>query len=140
MAVRQDGGTPTYTWSTDVTASLTSSDGRSRCNRSEKSDPVSKSARTRSNMPWHLYGDLRQPVKTQDPSQGELSHGIVEKDVDQGVQAGRSAAAGTRCIDRGGRPRAGSEPQRVAPLATGVPPRSGQRVSGERETALVGGP
>jgi hypothetical protein len=31
---------------------------------------------------------LRQPVKTQNPSKGELSHGIVEKDVHQRVQAG----------------------------------------------------
>src|SRR5215471_18659808 len=69
-----------------------------------------------------LSGDLRQPVKTQNPSKGELSHGIVEKDVHQGVQAGRSAAAGARGIDRGGGARAGSEPQRVAPLASGVPP------------------
>ncbi len=31
---------------------------------------------------------LTQPVKTQNPSKGELSHGVVEKDVHQGVQAG----------------------------------------------------
>ena len=35
---------------------------------------------------------LTQPVKTQDPSKGELSHGVVEKDVHQGVQAGCRAA------------------------------------------------
>src|ERR1019366_427372 len=39
---------------------------------------------------------LTQPVKTQNPFKGELSHGIVEEDVQQGVQAGRGAAAGAR--------------------------------------------
>ena len=32
---------------------------------------------------------LTQSVKTQNPCKGELSHGVVEKDVHQGVQAGR---------------------------------------------------
>ena len=32
-------------------------------------------------------------------------------------------------FDRGGGARAGSEPQRVAPLASGVPPGARQRVS-----------
>jgi transposase-like protein len=30
---------------------------------------------------------VTQPVKTQNPSKGELSHGVVEKDVHEGVQA-----------------------------------------------------
>src|SRR5579883_2003592 len=64
-----------------------------------------------------LYGDLRQPVKTQNPSKGKLSHGLVEKDVHQGVQAGRGAALGARGVDRGSRASAGGESQRVAPLA-----------------------
>lgn len=36
---------------------------------------------------------LTQPVNTQDPSKGKLSHGVVEKDVHEGVQAGCGAAA-----------------------------------------------
>src|SRR5271156_3536460 len=60
---------------------------------------------------------LTQPVKTQNPSKGELSHGVVEKDVHQGVQAGCGAAAGTREFDRRGSPRAGGESERAAPLA-----------------------
>ena len=39
---------------------------------------------------------LTQPVKAQNPSKGELSHGVVEKDVHEGVQVGCRAAAGTR--------------------------------------------
>src|ERR1700693_275142 len=60
---------------------------------------------------------LTQPVKTQNPFKGELSHGIVEKDVHQGVQAGGGAAVGTRGIAGRGGSRAGSEPERAAPLA-----------------------
>jgi transposase len=39
---------------------------------------------------------LTQPVKTQNPLKGRMSHGIVEKDVHQGVQAGCGAAVGAR--------------------------------------------
>src|SRR5580700_11233429 len=60
---------------------------------------------------------LTQPVKTQNPSKGELSHGVVEKDVHEGVQAGCGAAAGTREFDRRGGAGAGGESQRPAPLA-----------------------
>jgi hypothetical protein len=60
---------------------------------------------------------LTQPVKTQNPFKGELSHGVVEKDVHQGVQAGRSAAAGTRSFHRRSRTSVGSERERAAPLA-----------------------
>src|SRR5579883_1135854 len=43
---------------------------------------------------WTCPHFLRQPVRTQNPSKGELSHGVVEKDLHQGVQAGRSPASG----------------------------------------------
>jgi hypothetical protein len=58
-----------------------------------------------------------QPVKTRNPFIGELSHGVVEKDVHQGVQAGGGAAAGTREFDWGGGAGAGSKPERAALLA-----------------------
>jgi AbiV family abortive infection protein len=60
---------------------------------------------------------LTQPVKTQNPFKGELSHGIVEKDVHQGVQAGRGPAVGAREFAGRGSAGAGSEPERAAPLA-----------------------
>src|SRR5579864_1283028 len=60
---------------------------------------------------------LRQPVKTQNPFKGELSHGIVEKDVYQGVQAGGGAAVGARGIYGRSGPRSGSKSERVASLA-----------------------
>ena len=60
---------------------------------------------------------LRQPVKTQNPTNGELSHGIVTQDVHQGVQAGRRTASGSRGFDGRGGARAGSQPERVASLA-----------------------
>src|SRR5713101_5582055 len=60
---------------------------------------------------------LTQPVKTQNPFKGELSHGVVETDVHQGVQAGRGPAAGAGGFHRRGSPGAGSEPERAAPLA-----------------------
>jgi hypothetical protein len=60
---------------------------------------------------------LTQPVKTQNPSKGELSHGVVEKDVHEGVQAGGGSASGAGGIHGRGSSRAGSEPQRAAPLA-----------------------
>jgi DNA primase len=41
---------------------------------------------------------LTQAVKTQNPFKGELSHGVVEKDLHQGVQTGRCAAAGFPCV------------------------------------------
>ncbi|MGD1095997.1 MAG: hypothetical protein ABSB35_28890 [Bryobacteraceae bacterium] len=58
-----------------------------------------------------------QPVKTQNPSKGELSHGVVEEDVHQGVQVGCGAAAGTGEFDGRGSAGAGSEPERAASLA-----------------------
>src|SRR5258708_26318072 len=45
--------------------------------------------------------------------------------------------AGARRIDRGSGAGVGGEPQRVAPLAAGVPSGARQCVSWERETALV---
>jgi hypothetical protein len=60
---------------------------------------------------------LTQPVKTQNPSKGELSHGVVEKDVHEGVQAGCGAAAGTRKFDWGGGSGTRGESERAAPLA-----------------------
>src|ERR1700688_2594263 len=60
---------------------------------------------------------LTQPVKTQNPFKGELSHGVVEKNVHEGVQAGCGAAAGTREFDRRGGTGAGGQSQRPAPLA-----------------------
>jgi inositol oxygenase len=60
---------------------------------------------------------LRQPVKTQNPTNGELSHGIVTQEVHQGVQAGRRTASGSRGFDGRGGARAGSQPERVASLA-----------------------
>jgi hypothetical protein len=60
---------------------------------------------------------LTQAVKTQNPFKGELSHGVVEKDFHQGVQAGRGAAAGARSFHRRGRAGVGGKRQRAAPLA-----------------------
>jgi transposase len=60
---------------------------------------------------------LTQPVKTQNPSKGELSHGVVEKNVYEGVQAGCGAAAGTREFDWRSSAGVRGEPERVAPLA-----------------------
>jgi hypothetical protein len=40
-----------------------------------------------------LSPDLRQPVKSQNSSNGELTHGTDPKKVHEGVQAGRGAAA-----------------------------------------------
>src|SRR5215831_14334592 len=77
-----------------------------------------------------LSPKLKQAVKTQNPSKGELSHGVVEKDVHQGVQAGCGPAAGARGVAGRGGSGGGSELQRAAPLATGVPTGTGQRVSG----------
>src|ERR1035441_198167 len=46
---------------------------------------------------------LTQSVKTQNPLNGELSHGIISQAVHQGVQAGRGTAAGSRgIVGRGG--------------------------------------
>ena len=60
---------------------------------------------------------LTQPVKTQNPFKGELSHGVVKKDVQQGVQASRGAADGARGFARRSGAGVGSEPERAAPLA-----------------------
>jgi hypothetical protein len=40
-----------------------------------------------------LSPNLRQPVKSQNSSNGELTHGTDPKEVHEGVQAGRGAAA-----------------------------------------------
>lgn len=45
---------------------------------------------------------MRQPVETQNPLHGELSHGIVTQEVHQGVQAGRGSTAGSGGIARRG--------------------------------------
>ena len=60
---------------------------------------------------------LTQPVKTQNPLNGELSHGIVTQAVHQGVQAGRRSAAGSRGIAGRGVTGVGGQPERVAALA-----------------------
>ena len=73
---------------------------------------------------------LRQTVKTQTSSNGELSHGIITKAVHQGVQAGRREAAGARRVDGRSSAGVGGQSQRVAALASGVSPRCGERVSG----------
>src|ERR1043166_2201204 len=79
---------------------------------------------------------LRQPVKTQNPFKGELSHGVVTQVVHQGVQAGRGSAAGRGRLDRGGGTGVGSQPERAASLEAGVSPGTRQRLSGKREAAL----
>src|SRR5437870_1216359 len=48
--------------------------------------------------------------------------------------------AGTRGIHRGSGARVGGQPPRAASLAPGVPPRPGQRLSGQWQAALVGRP
>src|SRR5215831_16041303 len=85
-----------------------------------------------------LSPKLKQAVKTQNPSKGELSHGIVEKDVHQRVQAGGHPAAGAGRLNRGGGTGIGSEPERAASLAARVSAGARQRVSRERKAALVG--
>ena len=57
---------------------------------------------------------LTQAVKTQNPFKGELSHGVVKKNVHQGVQAGCGAAAGARGFPWRGCAGAGSKPERAA--------------------------
>ena len=72
---------------------------------------------------------LTQPVKTQNPMNGELSHGIVTQAVHQGVQAGRCTAAGSgRFTSRSGT-WVGSQPQRVGSLAARVPSGARERIS-----------
>src|SRR5450755_1200006 len=73
----------------------------SNANRSEMSlrlMGLSSTTRMRASFVVDLSPFLRQAVKTQNPFKGELSHGIVEKGVDQGVQAGGGPAVGTRGI------------------------------------------
>jgi hypothetical protein len=60
---------------------------------------------------------LTQTVKTQNPMNGELSHGSVTQAVHQGVQAGRRTAAGIRGIAGRGSTGNGSQSQRVGSLA-----------------------
>jgi hypothetical protein len=60
---------------------------------------------------------LTQPVKTQNPMNGELSHGIVTQAVHQGVQAGRCTAAGSRGFTSRSGTWVGSQPERVGSLA-----------------------
>src|SRR3977135_779422 len=79
---------------------------------------------------------LTQPVKAQNPSKGELSHGVVEKDVHERVQAGCGAAARTGDFDWRGWWGARDESQRAAPLAARDSPGSRQRVSGSGKAAL----
>ena|SRR5208337_1340874 len=59
----------------------------------------------------------RQLVRTQNPLNGGLSHGIVSQAVHQGVQVGRRTAAGTRHFDCRNGAGVGSESQRAAALA-----------------------
>src|SRR5258708_302208 len=60
---------------------------------------------------------LRQTVKTQNPMNGESSHGFVTQAVHQGIQAGRGSAAGGRGIAGRGCTGVGGQPARVATLA-----------------------
>ena len=60
---------------------------------------------------------LRQPVKTQNQSNGELSHGNIPQVVHQGVQAGRSAAAGGRSLNRRSGASIGGQSKRLASVA-----------------------
>jgi hypothetical protein len=83
---------------------------------------------------------LTQPVKTQNPLNGELSHGIVTQAVHQGVQAGRCTAAGSRRFTSRSGPWVGSQPQRVGSLAARVSTSARQRISGSGTAALVRGP
>src|ERR1700704_1593388 len=66
-----------------------------------------------------------------------MSHGVITQAVHAGVQAGRGAATGRRGFAGRGSSGIGSEPQRSAPLAAGVSPWSGERVSGWRQAAVV---
>src|ERR1039457_6011322 len=83
---------------------------------------------------------LTQSVKTQNPLNGELSHGIISQAVHQGVQAGRGTAAGSRGIVGRGGAGVGSQPQCIAPLAACVSAGARQCVSRQRAGALERGP
>src|SRR5438046_5072929 len=100
--------------------------------------PVAAVTRKARSLNMDLSPILRQTVKTQTSSNGELSHGIITKAVHQGVQAGRREAAGARRVDGRSSAGVGGQSQRVAALASGVSPRCGERVSGSGEPALVG--
>jgi hypothetical protein len=62
----------------------------------------------------------------------------VSQAVHEGIQAGRRQAAGAGDLDWSGSARDGSEHQRAAPVAQGVPRGSGQRVFRQREAAGPG--
>src|SRR5215469_15641509 len=68
----------------------------------------------------------------------KMSHGIVSQAVYSGVQVGRSAAARARNCHGGSSAGDGSQPQRTASLAQGVPARTGQCVSRSGAEALGG--
>src|SRR5664279_565721 len=81
---------------------------------------------------------LRQAVKAQNSLKENLSHGVVSQAVHQRVQTGRGPAAGAGGIHRRSSTGGGGQRQRFAPLAPGVPPRTGKRVSRWGQAALVG--
>ena len=63
---------------------------------------------------------LRQAVKTQNPLNGELSHGIVAQVVYEGVQAGRRQATGAGGFHRRGGASVGGQPiERGEPTVPG---------------------
>jgi len=66
--------------------------------------------------------------------------GFGPKTVHQRIQTGRGASAGTRGLDGGSVEGVGSQRERATPLASGVPERNGQRLSGQLEAAPVGRP
>src|SRR5207245_11080201 len=69
---------------------------------------------------------LRQPVKTQDPANGGMSHGIVStEEVLTGVQAGRPSAAGMGPSVAMVGCAFDVSPERAAQLASRVQRRSG---------------
>src|SRR5271166_479401 len=69
-----------------------------------------------------------------------MSHGIVTEVVHEGVQGGRGAAVGAGNIAGRGSAGAGSECQRSASLAAGIPEGSGECLPWVGQAALVGGP
>ena len=63
--------------------------------------------------------------------------GLSRRQFTQEFKLAAVAAAGARGFDRGSGAGVGSERQRVAPLAAGVPPRARQCLSRQRQAALV---
>src|ERR1017187_2966967 len=82
-----------------------------------RAESTKASVRRRDVIILDLSPFLTQSVKTQNPLNGELSHGDLSQAVHSGVQVGRrTAARGRGFVGRGGA-GVGSQPQRVASLA-----------------------